>query len=106
MLRRVEERPGLLVDRGPLLLAHLRMAGADVLRVVNIEIAIHGHAGAPERLVVLRARQRGEAEEFENVEWQFVLDDADVAPDRLRGVRGKAQDITAERHDALRLPGQ
>ena len=34
------------------------------------------------------------------------LDDRDVAPDRLRRVGGKAEDIAGQRHDALRLPGE
>src|SRR5262249_15928502 len=66
----------------------------------------HGNAVLPEALVVLRSGQRGQAEEFDKIERQLLLDDADIAPDRLGSVLGKTKDISCERHDALRLPRQ
>jgi hypothetical protein len=41
--------------------------------------------------VVLRARQRREAEELEDVDRQLALDDLDVARDRLRRVGREAR---------------
>src|SRR3984885_2707996 len=50
-------------------------------------------------LVVLGAWQRGEEEEFEDVDRQFALDGLDVAGDRFRRVGGKAEDVAGPRHD-------
>src|SRR6516225_1748157 len=82
------------------------MRRADMLQIVFVEIAIQRDAGSPQGLVVLRARQRREAEELQDVEGQLLLDDRDVAPDRLGRVAGKSKDITGEREDAVRLPGK
>src|SRR5262249_8297931 len=60
----------------------------------------------PENLMVLRARQRGEAEKLYDVERQLLLNDRDVASNSLCGVRGETQDVARERDYALRLPGQ
>ena len=59
------------------------MRGADVLDVVFIEVRVHRDAFLPEDLMVLRARQRGEAEKLDDIEWQLLLNDRDVAPDGL-----------------------
>jgi hypothetical protein len=56
--------------------------------------------------VVLRAGQRRQTEEFEKVDGQFILDDRDIASDRLWRVRRKAQDIPRDRQDALLLPSE
>ena len=106
MLAGVIERPGFEIDRIPLFFAHSRVRGADVLGVIFVKIRVHRHAIFPQRLMVLRTGQRRQAEELDDVERKFFLHDGDIAPDRLGRVRGKAQDITGERDDALRLPGE
>src|SRR6516165_54108 len=82
------------------------MRRADMLQIVFVEIAIQRDAGSPQGPVVVGARQRREAEELQDVERQFLLDDRDVAPDRLGRVAGKSEDIASEREDAVRLPGK
>ena len=69
------------------------MRGADVLDVVFVEVGVHRDALLPEHLMILRAGQRRQAEELEDVERQLLLDDRDVAPDRLRRVGRKAEDV-------------
>jgi hypothetical protein len=69
------------------------MRGADVLDVVVVEI--HRHAASPQRLMILRAGQRRQAEKLHDVDRQFALDDVDVVADRFRRVGGKPQDIAA-----------
>ena len=55
-------------------------------------------------LVVLRARQRREAEEFQDIDRQFLLDDLDVARDRFRRVGREAEDIAGISNDAMAPP--
>src|SRR5579863_5945170 len=74
---RVVERPGLLVDTLPLLLAHARMAGADMFKIVPIEVGIHRDAIRPELLMILRPWQRRQAEEFQHIDGKLALDDLD-----------------------------
>ncbi len=106
VLRRVVERPRLLIDRVQLLPRHLRMVGDGVLEVVFVEVGIHVDALPPQHLVVLGAGQRGQDVELEHVERKLALDDRDIAPDRFRRVAGEAEDIAGIDEDALRLPGQ
>ena len=56
--------------------------------------------------MVLGARQRRQAEELEQVERQFALDDLDVPHDALGRVGGKAEDVAGIGEAADLLPGQ
>ena len=85
----VIDRPGLAIDHFPLLPAHVRMSDADMLYVIPVEVRLHRGALFPEVLMILRARQRRQAEELDDIEGQFLLNDRDVAPDGLRRVRRK-----------------
>src|SRR5215831_540893 len=73
------------------------LVGADMLDVVSVEVRIHHNVSFPENLMVLRARQRGEAEKLDDVERQLLLNDRDVASNSLRGVPGETQDVASER---------
>src|SRR5271168_2853171 len=57
-------------------------------------------------LVVLRTRQRREAEEFENVDRQFLFDDVDIAGNRLGRVGRKAENIAGVGDDAVAPPSE
>jgi hypothetical protein len=57
-------------------------------------------------LVVLRARQRREAEEFQDIDRQCFLDDLDVARDRFRRVSREAEDVASVGDDAMAPPLQ
>ena len=59
---------------------------------------------AEQHLVVLRARQRRQEEELQDVERQLALDDLDVAQDRFLGVGGKAEDIAGIGDGAVVAP--
>ena len=102
----VVERPGLMIDRLPLLPAHRGVGSAGMFGVVSVEVRLQRHALAPEGLMVLRAGQRGQTEELDHVERQLLLHDRDIASDRLRRVARKAHNVPGKRHHALRLPGQ
>ena len=54
--------------------------------------------------MVLRARQRGQEEELENIERQLALDDLDVAQDRFLRIRREAEDVAGESECAVRPP--
>src|SRR5258708_20037967 len=82
------------------------MRGADMLDVVRVEVRLHRDALFPENLVILRARQWRQAEELNDIERQFLLNDRDVAPDGLRRIRREAKDISGKRENALRFPSQ
>src|SRR5258708_20760530 len=82
------------------------MGGANVFDMVSVEVRVHSNAVHPERLVILRAGQRRQTEELEKVDRQFFLDDRDIALDRLRCVRWKAQNIPRDGQSALFLPGK
>src|SRR4029077_327837 len=56
--------------------------------------------------MILRAWQRRQAKELDNIERQFLLNDSNVAPDGLRRVRREAKDVSAKRENARRLPSQ
>ena len=60
----------------------------------------------PERLVVLRTGQWRQAEELEKIDGQLFLDNLDIAPDRLRRVRRKAQYVSCNGQDTLFLPSE
>ena len=68
------------------------MVRDPVIEVVFVEIGIHPHALGVQNLVILRARQRREEEEFDQVERHLPLDDLDIAGDLLRRVVRKAED--------------
>ena len=53
---------------------HDRMVGADALKIVIVHVLFHPRALEMEDLVILRARQGREKEEFEDVDRQFALD--------------------------------
>src|ERR1700726_4351094 len=77
-----------------------------MLDILFFKVFPHRDALLPEDLVILRAGQRRQAEEFENVERKLLLNDCNIAPDRLRRVCRKTEDIASKRDDALRLPGE
>ena len=81
MLVRVIAREGILVDFRPLLPRHPRMIGTGVLEIVFVQVGIEIDAGGMQLLMVLGARQRRQAEEFQDIDRQFLLDDLDVARD-------------------------
>jgi hypothetical protein len=56
--------------------------------------------------MILRAWQRRQAEDLDDVERQLLLNDRDVAPDGLRRIRREAEDISGKRENTLRFPGQ
>src|ERR1700756_2019727 len=82
------------------------MRGADMLDIVLVEVRLHRDALLPENLMILRARQWRRAEELDDVERQFLLNDRDVAPDGLRRIRREAEDVSGKRENALRFPGE
>ena len=57
-----------------------------------------------QRLVILRAGQRRQEEEFQDVERQLALDDLDVAQDRFLGIAGKAKDVAGASDGAVGAP--
>ena len=75
-----------------------------VVEVVFVEVGIHPGARLVQLLVVLRAGQRRQEEEFEDVDRQLALDDLDVAQDRFLGVAREAEDVAGEREDAALVP--
>ncbi len=54
--------------------------------------------------MILRARQRREEKELENVERQFAFDDLDIAQDRFLRIGGEAEDVAGEGDRAVRAP--
>ena len=54
--------------------------------------------------MVLRARQRRQEEELENVERQFALDDLDVAQDQFLRIGREAEDVAGEGERAMGAP--
>ena len=106
MIQGVIAVPGLGIDLLPLGLCHAGMGGADVLQVVAVEIRLQGRALVEERLMVRRARQGRQAEEFQDVQRQFPLDSLDVGKDGLWGVVREAEDVATIGGDPLALPGE
>ena len=82
------------------------MRGDDVFEIVAVEIGVHRIAVLELGLVIFRARQRRQAEELQNIQRQFVLDDGDVFGDALRGVVREAEDVAGIGQDAGILPRQ
>ena len=64
-----------------------------MLQVVAIHIRVQRDALEIHFLVILRARQRRQDEELQDIDRQLALDDLDVALDAFRSIAGKAQDI-------------
>src|SRR6516164_9679064 len=56
--------------------------------------------------MILRARQRGEQEELQQIDRQFPLDDVDVAQNRFDCVVRKAKNVAGISDHACCLPGQ
>ena len=81
------------------------MCRGYVLDVVFVEVGVHPDASVVEGLVVLRARQRGQHGEFENVDRKLALDDLHVALDRRGRVARQAHDEAGIGNDAGLLPG-
>src|SRR5262249_52622779 len=96
-------RKGILVDFRPLLARHARMIGAGVLEIVFVQIGIEIYARGMELLMVLGARQRREAEEFQDIDRQFLFDDLDIPRDRFRRV-GRQDENVARISDASMPP--
>ena len=72
MLGRVIEVERLAIEFLPFRVAHHRMVRGDVLQIVFVHVGVHPHPGLVVLLVVLRARQRRQDEEFEHIDRQFV----------------------------------
>ena len=56
--------------------------------------------------MVLGARQRRQAEEFQDIDRQFLLDDLDVARDRFRRIGREAENVARVGDDAMAPPLQ
>src|SRR6201997_386240 len=56
--------------------------------------------------MILRSRQRSEAKEFDDIEWQFALENRNIPADRVGRVAREAKNVARQRHDALVFPGQ
>ncbi len=54
--------------------------------------------------MILRARQRGEEEELQDIERQFALDDLDIAQNRFLAVAGKTEDVAGIGDGAVLAP--
>ena len=93
VLGRVVGLPRLAIDLLELRVAHLRMMHAAVMHVVLVEVGVHPDALLPQGLVILRAGQRREHEQLEDIERQLLLDDFHVAQDRFARVAREAQDV-------------
>ncbi len=93
MLGRVIGMPGLAIGCLPFGIAHARVMGNAVIEIVFVEIGIHPHLLAEQRLVILGAGQRRQKEELEEIDRQFALDDFDIAQDRFLGIVRKAENI-------------
>ena len=76
-----------------------------MLEIVLVHVGVHRDPFAVEDLVVLRAGQRGQEKEFEDVERQLLLDDLDVAGDRFGRVGRKTGDHARPGHNLLLSPG-
>ena len=87
VLGRVVALPRQPVGALPLRMRHERMRGGDMIEVVLVHVRIDRRAGAVELEVVLRAGQRREIEELEQIDRQLALDDLDVVQDRLHACR-------------------
>src|ERR1700733_8280937 len=56
--------------------------------------------------MILRARQRSEVKEFDNIERQFALENRNIPADRFHRVAWETKNVARKRHDAMVLPGQ
>ena len=75
--------PSRVIGLFPLLIAHLRMMGDAVVQVVFVEIAVHPLAAAKRIAMVLGTGQRRQEKQLQEIHWQFLLDDLDIAENRL-----------------------
>ena len=104
MFRAVVQMPGPFVDFLPRLLAHARMIDRHMFEVKNVHICSHRHSPSVERLVVLRAGERGHDEELKNVDRKFILQNSDVAFDRFGRIGRKAEDVAGVGDHSVRPP--
>jgi hypothetical protein len=58
------------------------MSGTGVLEIVAVHLRVHRDSTGIQVLMILRARKRREAEEFEDIDRQLLFDDLDIARDR------------------------
>ena len=75
-----------------------------MVEVIFVHVGVHPDALLPEHLVVLRARQRREEKQLEDVERQLSLDDLNVPQDRLFAVTREADDVTGTGDGAMVAP--
>ena len=104
VLGRVIGFPGVAIGLLKLRVGHLRMMHAAMMDVVLVEVGFHPYAPLPQGLVILRAGQRRQDEQLEDVERQLLLDDLHVAQDRGARVAREAQDVAGPRRGAAGVP--
>ena len=105
MLVGVVALPGVAIGLVPRLVRHQRMARADMLDVVFVHVRVHRDPFEVKDLVILGAGEGRQAEKFEDVERQLLLDDVDVAHDRFGRVGRKTDDEARPGHHLVRSPG-
>ncbi|SAL07553.1 hypothetical protein AWB78_08629 [Caballeronia calidae] len=104
VLVRVKRAPGAPIRFFPFSVRHFRVVRDPVVGVVFVDVRVHPFSVPYHRLMILGARKRGEHEEFENVDWQFTLDDLDVAQDRFFRVCRESDDIASVGNRAVGAP--
>ena len=77
-----------------------------MLGVVLVHVGVHCDPLAMENLVILRARQRRQAEELHHVDRQLALDDGNVAPDGFGRVVWEPEDVARVGDRTHGLPGE
>jgi hypothetical protein len=90
MLARVIGFPCGAIDALPLILAHIGMMRDGMFAVIKIHVLVHPLTFFPQYLVVLRTWERGQNEEFKNIEGQLLLYDRDILADGFWRVGGKS----------------
>jgi hypothetical protein len=78
------------------------MWGTRVLCVVSVQVVFHRHAAQVKVLVILAARQRSEAKELEQIDWQLFLDQLYVARDGCRGIGWESKNVAGGGDDFQR----
>jgi len=105
VLGRVIGAPGVAVGLVELGVAHPGVVDHAMVQIELVEVAVHPDALLEELLMVLRAGQRRQDEEFEDVERQFLLDDLDVTQHRFARVAREAVDVARPARGAAGVPG-
>ena len=103
---RVVSLPRRVIDPLPLVARHARVARGHVIQVVLVHVRVHPDAGFVQSLMIFGAGQRRQIEEFQQVNRQLFLNDADVAQDRCRRVAGEAENVAAVGDNSRLLPCQ